>query len=325
MTPERVMTDPKFDWSGYLQLHLTSPSVVASRFHPIFGLRLSQLFLHLVSVGLASETPGQGIFQIRSGVRSKELQIQYWNADLKAYGGRPSGGVANPYTVHGVDSEGVQRSGSNHMAQPQDPRWGVSVGYAADIYNARGADDAAWAPFHQLLPLYGLDWPLKPGKNPIVERWHIEHHSRRNARAYPGTQTCWPARPGVHRPLMRGMLGGDVTNLQRQMDRLLKLNVPERDFDDVFGPQTTDWVARGCQLLRPNVTRTAATLGVWAEADQVAYEGHVEETTNNPEPAKVAAQASVNAARLAKGKAGDALAAATDAVTAAEAVLREVR
>lgn len=312
LTPESVMSHPKFPWSDYLQRHLTSPSVVVSSLHPIFGLRLAALFIHLTATRLASDTPGQGTFQIRSGVRSKELQIAYWNADLKAHGGRPSGGVANPYTVHGVDAEGVQRAGSNHMQQVQSPIWGAKLGYAVDLYNARGADDAAWLPLHQQLGRFGLDWPLKPGRNPIVERWHIEWFSRSASGPYPGT-IAWPDRPGVHRPLFQQLLGGDVRLLQGQANKVLGLRLTATDLDGIFGPATTDMVRN----LETRIGRPAD--GVWTEPDQVAFEQYVDKANTTPPPAKDATEA-IRAAQKAVADAAQSHKSALAALEAAAAL-----
>lgn len=252
LTPGQVFTDPKFPWSDYLQRHLTTAGVVVSRLHPIMGLRVAALFIDLTKAGFADDTPGRGTFQILSGVRSKAHQTALWNEICGRQ--RRCGYVANPNTVHAVDAEGVQRQGSNHMAQRQpwpaaiQPR---DVGYAIDLRNQRGSNDAAWQPVHSRLATYGLDWPLKTG---AVERWHIEAFPRRNADWIDGP---WPARPGVHRPIMRPLRGGDVKAYQQA--RGLKA-------DGIAGRLTeADIRKRQTELGRP-------VTGIWVEVDQMAAE-----------------------------------------------------
>lgn len=256
----------KFDWSGYLQRHLTSPSVIVSRLHPIFGLRLAALFIYLTNHGLASDTPGEGTFQILSAVRLDAHQWSLWNSICKV--ANRCRMVAHPTKVHGVDSEGTPRQGSNH--QPQEQKWlddegdPVEVGYAVDIRNTRGGSAAAWAPLHKLLPRYGLDWPLKG--NPL-ERWHIEWFPRSRSMPIEGTvkSRAWPKRPGVHRPLRKGHRGGDVANLQDQLNSIADLDINLK-VDGVFG-QTT---ANAVKATRSWLGKKA--VGWWRESHQKALE-----------------------------------------------------
>lgn len=214
LTAKLVMAEPKFDWSSYLQRHLTHPGVVVSKLHPIMGLRLAALFVYLTKRGHASDTPGKGKIEILSGVRTKAQQTVLYN-DICLRQHRCKY-VANPTRVHGSDAEGVQRQGSNHQAQRQS--WSVDslgraeVGYAVDLRNGYGKNDAAWKPVHDVLGRFGLDWPLKTG---AVERWHIEWFPRSRPAPLEGKR-AWPDRPGVHRPLRLGHMGGDVRHLQRQ-------------------------------------------------------------------------------------------------------------
>lgn len=246
MKPADALTG-RFDWSDYLQQWLTRPSVVVSKLHPIFGMRLAALFIELDMRGIAGTR-----VRIGSGVRSKKHQTQLWNADLAKNGGRPTGYVANPRTIHGVDGEGVQRAGSNHM--PQRAQWGDDVGYAADLWNRDGTGPAAYRDIHPLLRKYGLDWPLKgPG---VIERWHIEWHPRRAGGPLSG-DLAWPDRPGTVRPIMRGMLGGDVKLVQRQAGVSV---------DGVAGPQTeAGWRNMQKQIGRPQTDR-------WGSVDQMTFE-----------------------------------------------------
>ncbi|MGB1224874.1 MAG: hypothetical protein ACPHCN_12120, partial [Mycobacterium sp.] len=211
------------------------------------------LFIDLTHKGLASDEPGSGRFQILSGVRTKAHQTALYNEICLRQ--RRCAMVANPNTVHATDSEGVQRQGSNHMAQLQP--WyrngeRAEVGYAIDVRNQAGGTAAAWKPFHDLLPTYGLDWPLKGSP---LERWHIEAFPRRRGTWIPGP---FPTRPGVHRQLVRGARGGDVEALQRQIG-----NTP---VDGVFG--------RGLEadVRKAEVALGRTANGRWGLADQEAWE-----------------------------------------------------
>lgn len=264
LVPGDVMRHEKFPWSDYLQRHITHPGVIVSQLHPIFGLRLAALFVELTAAGYASLTPGQGTYQILSGVRTRAHQTALWNADIRRHG-RPSGYVANPDREHGRDAEGVMRAGSNHMPQRQDPRWGgpdggpIEVGYAVDIRNQRGTSTEAWAPLHSRLDRYGIDWPLKGSP---LERWHLEWFPRRASGPLDG-KTAWPKRPGVHRPLYMGLIGDDVLKLQRQANQHLRSEAPE---DGVFGSGTHALVSslKESLNLSPN--------GFWTEKHQEAFE-----------------------------------------------------
>lgn len=270
LTPESPFTEPKFGWSDYLQRHLTSPGVVVSKLHPIMGLRVAALFIDLTQAGYASDTPGEGTVQILSGVRTKAQQEWLYN-DICLRQGRCAF-VANPDTVHAVDAEGVRRRGSNHMAQRQswaDDTFGVEgyVGYAVDLRNARGSNNAAWAPVHDRLSTYGLDWPLKSG---AVERWHIEAFPRSAPGWLPGP---WPSRPGVHRPLSAGHRGGDVQILQEQLGVTA---------DGIFGPRT-DAAVRAARADMGRIEN-----GVWWEATQEAWEfANAPDTPPAPDPAPI--------------------------------------
>lgn len=269
LTPKQVMTDARFDWSSYLQRHLTSASVVVSKLHPIMGLRVAAMFIDLTHKGLASDTPGRGDFQILSGVRTKAHQIALYNDICLRQ--RRCAYVANPYRVHGVDAEGVQRQGSNHQAQRQS--WGAEaipagneVGYAIDIRNNRGSNDAAWKPVHDICRTYGLDWPLKSG---AVERWHFEWFPR--SRSAPlGGDVAWPKRPGIHRPLKKGHIGGDVRKLQRQLG--------VKVVDGVFGVGTEN----GVKELEKELGLTAN--GVWTAGNQRKWEKAQRQSWGAPEP-----------------------------------------
>jgi hypothetical protein len=256
-TPERpgdVFRAPKFNWSRYLQRHLVWAGVNVSDLHPIMGLRLAALFVDLANAGLASNTPGQGLFQITSGVRTREQQIALYN-DICLRQGRCSM-VANPYAPGSTDAEGVQRQGSNHMAQRQDDRWArawgtstVEVGYAVDIRNT----GTSWSNLHDRLHRHGLDWPLKGAP---YEPWHIEAFPRWG---HPNgwVKGPWPKRPGIHRPLFGGLRGGDVGRLQAQLDIAR---------DGHFGPATAKAVRRAQRRLGTDRT------GTWTAADQRAWE-----------------------------------------------------
>lgn len=243
-------TLPKFDWSRYLQRHLVWGGVNVSDLHPIMGLRLSALFIDLTNNGMASDVPGKGLFQITSGVRSKAQQIALYN-DICLRQGRCSM-VANPFFARssGPDQEGVLRHGSNHMAQAQDPRWGVSVGHAVDIRNS----GTPWSRLHERLAGVGLDWPLRFAP---YEPWHVEAFPDRSPHLLGWVKGPWPRRPGIHRPLMTGMLGGDVRRLQRMLDI-------ERDAS--FGPGTAKAVRKTQRTLRQDRT------GIWDVSDQRAWE-----------------------------------------------------
>ncbi len=247
LEPGDVFTRPKYPWSDYLQRHLCSPGVNVSKLHPIMGLRVAALFIDLTAAGLASDVPGQGRFQILSGVRTTAQQRSLW-VDICLRQKRCAY-VASPTTVHRVDGEGVPRQGSNHQEQLQS--WGESVGYAVDIRNTAGSSSRAWAPLHDRLATYGLDWPLKTG---AVERWHIEAFPRSQRTWLPGP---WPQRPGVHRPLKRGHKGGDVSILQTQVGAKA---------DGVFGRGTEAAVKR----FETKLGLTAN--GTWTASNQRAYE-----------------------------------------------------
>jgi len=255
--PRDVFRAPNFQSSRYLQRHIVWGGVNVSGLHPIFRLRLSALFVDLVKVGLASDTPGQGIFQITSGVRTREQQIALYN-DICLRQGRCSM-VANPYLARssGPDAEGVLRYGSNHMAQRQDARWAqawgvpyVDLGYAVDFRS----NGAPWSELHNRLGKYGLDWPLKGSP---YEPWHVEAFPDRSPHPNGWVRGPWPKRPGIHRPLFIGLRGGDVGRLQRMVG-------VERDLH--FGPATAKAVRRTQRRLKTRVT------GVWTAADQRAWE-----------------------------------------------------
>lgn len=240
-----VALQSSFDWNGYLQQWLTNPAVVVSRLHPVFGRRLAAFFIDLDNRGIAGRR-----IKILSGVRTRAHQNQLYEADKRRNGGRPSGYVANPNTIHGMDAEGVQRAGSNHMAQRV--QWGEELGYAVDLWNRDGSSAAAYRDIHPLLSKYGLDWPLKSG---VVERWHIEWFPR-SARGPLDGPVAWPEDPGVTRPIMRGMLGGDVKDLQE----ILGVKA-----DGVAGPVTeAAWRKRQASLGRPQTNR-------WSKDDYLAY------------------------------------------------------
>lgn len=250
------MTDPHFDWSSYLQRHLTSPAVVVSKLHPIMGLRVAALFLNLTKQDLASDTPGRGTFQILSGVRTKAQQTALYNDICLRQ--RRCAYVANPTSMHAVDGEGVARQGSNHQAQLQS--WGPNaipagneVGYAIDLRNNAGSSTEAWKPVHDRLATFGLDWPLKTG---AIERWHIEWFPRSSGVPLNGS-IAWPTRPGIHRPLKRGHIGGDVAALQRQLGILV---------DDRFGAGTENAVSEAEADLGLSVN------GVWTASNQRKWE-----------------------------------------------------
>lgn len=252
--PHDVFKAPKFNSSRYLQRHLVWSGVNVSGLHPIMSLRLAALFIDLANAGYASNTPGQGLFQITSGVRTRAQQIALYN-DICLRQGRCSM-VANPYAPGSTDLEGVQRQGSNHMAQRQSGlwarAWGVShvdLGYAVDIRNT----GTSWSHLHNRLAKYGLDWPLKSSP---YEPWHVEAFPRWG---HPNgwVRGPWPKRPGIHRPLFVGLRGGDVGRLQR----MLKL-----DADGVYGPSTAKAVRRAQR--RMGTERT----GIWTAADQRAWE-----------------------------------------------------
>jgi len=255
--PADVFRAPKFNWARYLQRHIVWGGVNVSGLHPILGLRLAALFVDLTNAGYASNTPGQGLFQITSGVRTREQQIALYN-DICLRQGRCSM-VANPYYARssGPDAEGVQRYGSNHMAQRQDARWAkawgvafVDLGYAVDFRNT----GTSWSNLHNRLGRYGLDWPLKGSP---YEPWHVEAFPDQSPHPNGWVTGPWPKRPGIHRPLFGGLRGGDVGKLQR----MLKL-----DADGVFGPSTTKAVRRAQRKL--GTPRT----GTWTAADQRAAE-----------------------------------------------------
>ena len=250
-------------WSDRLQVHLSSADVVVSKLHPVMGARVDALFEDLTQAGFASRKPGEGDIQISSGVRTKAHQVRLYN-DICLRQNRCEM-VANPNTVHGVDAEGVQRAGSNHMEQAQDPRLGVSWGYAVDIWNRRtGMSEAErWKPVHDRLPLYGLDWPLK--SNPL-EPWHIEFFSRNMPGPLDGP-FAWSKRPGVLRPLVRGMIGRDVVLLNEQAAARLGLPIPTPESaPHIFGPKTETVV----QALEKHLGLDVD--GVWTKADQEAFE-----------------------------------------------------
>jgi hypothetical protein len=264
LTPATPFTDPKFDWSSYLQRHLTSPGVVVSTLHPIMGLRVAALFITLTAEKLASDEPGAGIIQILSGVRTKAQQTALFS-DICLRQKRCAY-VANPNNVHGPDEEGTVRQGSNHQAQRQT--WSVNgvpaeVGYAVDLRNQAGSDDAAWKPVHDRLAKYGLDWPLKTG---AIERWHMEAFPRRVG----WLEGPWPQRPGIHRKLSVGHRGGDVELLQQQVN-----NEP---VDGIFG--------RGLEA----DVRAAQTgfglmaTGTWGAGAQTAYEASIAPPAPEPPP-----------------------------------------
>lgn len=250
--PSDVFRHRKFPWSDYLQRHLTSSSVIVSSLHPIMGLRVAALFVDLTNSGHASDTPGRGDIQILSGVRTRAHQTALYNEICLRQ--RRCSFVAHPTRVHGVDAEGVQRQGSNHMAQRQPWKQGgkrAEVGYAVDLRNNRGTDRAAWAPVHDILAKYGLDWPLKGSP---LERWHIEWFPRSASGPYAGP---WPQRPGVHRQLVKGAIGGDVRILQRQLGA---------SADSVFGASTERKVNR--QLDKLGLEQS----GVWGGQAQRRWE-----------------------------------------------------
>lgn len=269
--PRDVFKAPRFNWRRYLQLHITSSYVNVSDLHPILGLRLSALFVELTNDRLASLTPGQGYFQIMSGVRTRSEQIYLYNKiclqqNRCAY-------VANPYYARssGPDAEGVLRYGSNHMAQRQAAEWArawgrnpttnpVEVGYAVDFRNS----GASWYELHRRLPRYGLDWPLKTG---AVEVWHVEAFPDRSAYSSGWLPGPWPRRPGIHRPLYVDLRGGDVRKLQRQ------LGIKR---DAAFGGGTAEAVRRWQRQLNAEVIKHRKNhlevTGVWDAKTQRAYE-----------------------------------------------------
>jgi len=255
--PRDVFILPKFNWARHLQRHIVWGGVNVSDLHPIMGLRLSALMIDLTNAGYASDTPGQGLFQITSGVRTREQQIALYN-DICLRQGRCSM-VANPYYARssGPDAEGVLRYGSNHMAQRQDSRWArawgrsyVDLGYAVDFRN----NGTSWSNLHNRLQKWGLDWPLKGSP---FEPWHVEAFPDRSPHPNGWVSGPWPRRPGIHRPLYTGLRGGDVHRLQR----MLKL-----DADGVFGRGTAKAVKRTQWQLRTPRT------GVWTATDQRAWE-----------------------------------------------------
>jgi Putative peptidoglycan binding domain len=261
MTPDHVFTAPKFHWSRYLQRHLAYSSVNVSDLHPIMGLRLAALFIHLTNLGLADNRPGFGLFQISSGVRSYAQQVALYN-DICLRQGRCTM-VANPHLPRssGADQEGVLRFGSNHMAQRQSGLWSqgigttqpVEVGYAVDIRNT----GTSWDNLHRHLDQFGLVWPLKGSP---YEPWHIEAFPDRSEFALGWAPGPWPRRPGVHRPLFMGAIGGDVRKLQRQ------LGIPKDARDGRFG-QSTRVAVRAMQH-KLGIERT----GIWATLDQRRFE-----------------------------------------------------
>ncbi len=273
LTAAKVMQEPKFDWSDYLQRHLTHPGVVVSTLHPIMGLRVAALFVYLTKRGHASDSPGRGKIEILSGVRTKAQQTALYNDICLRQ--RRCAWVANPTRVHGVDAEGVQRQGSNHQAQRQS--WSVDgtraeVGYAVDLRNGYGKDKAAWKPVHDVLGRFGLDWPLKTG---AVERWHIEWFPR--SRSAPlGGKRAWPDRPGVHRPLKLGHMGGDVRHLQRQAGVLA-------DGRFMRGTEQAVKVLEESLGIKPN--------GVWTERNQDRWERAQAPPAAPPPPAPAPAPA----------------------------------
>jgi hypothetical protein len=249
--PTDPFEKPNFNWRKYLQRHLAYPSVNVRDLHPIMGLRLAALFIDLENAGLT----GPFGFQISSAVRTRAEQIYLYNTICLQQGRCDM--VANPYIPRssGPDQEGVLRYGSNHMAQTQDRRWGVDVGYAVDIRNNHGS----WAQFHARLPQYGLDWPLKSSP---YEPWHVEAFPDRSIHDVGWLPGPWPDRPGVHRPLCPGMKGGDVRKLQRQ----LRLTA-----DGDFGTTTARAVRRMRRKLKlPR--RGARHRPVWDKEAQLAWE-----------------------------------------------------
>lgn len=252
MKPFDVFSARRFNWSQYLQQHIAHSGVNVSGLHPIMGLRLAALFMDLTDDKLASETPGQGYYQIISGVRTREQQIALYN-DICLRQGRCSY-VASPYSGGLADSEGVRRYGSNHQAQRQSALWSralgrntpVEVGYAVDIRTS-----GSWAELHSRLARFGLEWPMKGSP---YEPWHLEAHPR----ATGWVTGPWPHRPGVYRPLYRGLNGGDVRRLQHQ----LGIKKPDGD----FGPATARRVRRMQRRIKRPVT------GLWNVRDQVAFE-----------------------------------------------------
>lgn len=259
----------KFNWSDYLQGFLHNPGVVVSKLHPLVGLRLAGLYTRLMIDGHAEPTGPRSETYILSGVRLRGPASQpgtqewFWNRDLRRNGGRPSGGVANPHRKHGPDPEGIQRMGSNHMTQKMPAPWNVEVGYATDHRTQRGGNDAAWAPVHNRLAEFGLDWPLKPGRNPIVERWHIEPGTRRTG----WIDAFWPKEPGVHRPLIQGFQGGDVKTFQAQAGAKV---------DGDYGPASVE----ACKKLQWKLGRS--NTGVWTLDDQKAF--RAAEAKGKPRP-----------------------------------------
>lgn len=270
MRPNDVFTAPKFDWRRHLQLHITSGWVNVSQLHPIMGLRLSALFIDLTNSGHASSAPGQGGYQIVSAVRTRAEQIYLYNKICRQQGRCSM--VANPYIPRssGPDAEGVQRHGSNHMAQRQHDAWArawgrnpttnpVELGYAVDIRTAVG-----WSVLHARATQYGLDWPMK-SSNPF-EPWHFEAHPDRSVHTNGWLPGPWPRRPGIHRPLFVGLKGGDVTKLQRQ------LGIRR---DGAYGPDTRRNVHQAQRTLNRILHFKAQELevdGVWKARDQRAFE-----------------------------------------------------
>jgi hypothetical protein len=265
--PKDVFTAPKFDWSRYLQFHITHGGVNVSQLHPIMGLRLAALFISLTNDGYASLTPGRGGYQILSGVRTRAEQIYLYNK-ICLQEGRCSM-VANPYHPRssGPDAEGVLRHGSNHMAQRQSGLWAlewgrnpttapVELGYAVDITTSVG-----WGPLHSRAAAFGLDWPLKGSP---FEPWHFEAHPDRSTTANGWLAGPWPRRPGIHRPLFMGLKGGDVAKLQRQ------LGIRP---DGAFGPGTRADVRTAQRTLNRILPKTDLDIdGVWGPRDQRAFE-----------------------------------------------------
>jgi hypothetical protein len=255
LTSADVFAAPSFAWRRYLQRHLAHPAVNVTDLHPVMGLRVAALFADLTAAGLADERPGYGVFEVSSGVRTRAQQIALYD-DICLRQGR-CGYVANPYVARssGPDAEGVQRYGSNHQAQRQSNLWARALGlaappelgYAVDIRN----NGAPWAEMHRRLAAVGLDWPLKTG---AVEPWHVEAFPDRAPGWLPGP---WPTRPGILRPLYRGLIGGDVRRLQRQADTVA---------DGAYGPGTVRAVRRLQRALKRPRT------GLWVPADQRAYE-----------------------------------------------------
>lgn len=284
MTPQDVM-EGKFDWNTFLQAYLWNSSVVVSKLHPIMGLRLAALFVDLESIGMARKGSG-GTFQLYSGVRTREHQkALYEDICLRQ---KRCAMVADYRTNRGPDTEGVVRFGSNHQAQDYGPRWDNNeFGHAVDFSNGRqtqgmtGAQlNAAWKPLHDLLPTYGLTYPLDGRNGRPLERWHVEAHPR--STGWIDGPIAWPKRPGVHRPIYRGFYGGDAKILQAQCCDLLGLTLTEPGqsrvpndvlHDGIIGPVGADLITRTQAALRRPQT------GAWVENDQIKFEG-----TNTPPP-----------------------------------------